>query len=647
MYGKEIKRSFLPIPVIIIFAFVTFAYYDVTHEQAAAATISLIEEIDSLRNFPLYDEIYGENLYKERLIKGAVDEDYGVVDGNERSFRHYYDPATGEGCPWYSYFYAWRRQGAVVSKPAKGYYEGAKEWGRNGGRSGTLRNWEGAIKAYDYAESSRAEAYWRLGHVVHLIADMAQPDHATNTPHAVSGYTYPDDLDLLLGFLPESNSTTKAIRDNLNLALSLYSLTEIKRDGFELLIEKLAKEGRLHIRGEKIHKRMDFSHHFNMVAEKSKETIAERFFTLPLGITYYPGKIQSEYMRNWSFFPDIYENDMLERAKFEGLAEYLLSYSTQYSAGIIELFFDIVNPPPYVRSVTLSQGGLKKYHAFWQDFRQVETGIHDNEGLNEKYRYSYETVLERDLIEEINIPILPEREARIMIEFGAGPAIPVSEHISSVVVNLGEEYIPGQLSGDRSTWEGRFVPRLPEGVDSWKYMIEIRAKDIHNHFPNRSALGELAMGRKEYDLDSDPRFPAKASCREPYHWTNYFPGSDMWHAIVVQNEKATDERRKKEAPQADPIVGQWKRQGDGTIIEFKWTKGKEYQAYIIDPGKTKIWGFHKGEHCTTVIKTGPDVYEGIVKYRYTRPKERIEWKNAILTVRGNQMSGEGVWIRIQ
>ena len=102
------------------------------------------------------------------------------------------------------------------------HYPSALEWARNGAGSKDLRNWEGAIEAYNYTASSRVEAYWRLGHVVHLLADMAEPDHASNVPHAASGFYYPKDFQKI-SKLVESISPNVAQNETLKMIMNRIS----------------------------------------------------------------------------------------------------------------------------------------------------------------------------------------------------------------------------------------------------------------------------------------------------------------------------------------------------------------------------------------------------------------------------------------
>ena len=109
-------------------------------------------------------EAYKEmNQYIQDLRKGAYDEDISildcpsgdcVLDKNMRYLHHFYRPLDGKGY--------------------KQEYANAYDWARGGVASNNY-DFEDAIEAYKQGDS--ADAYYKLGFVLHLIEDMSVPEH--------------------------------------------------------------------------------------------------------------------------------------------------------------------------------------------------------------------------------------------------------------------------------------------------------------------------------------------------------------------------------------------------------------------------------------------------------------------------------------
>ena len=542
-----------------------YAYHDIAHQNVTREAIGLLSRADTSH---LYEEIYLNKSYIERLIKGTLQEDYGAVEGNERSFRHYFDPQTNTGVAFYSYFPAWKFLGAEVTEPAGGVYPGAKEWARNSAGTSDLQNWEGALKTYGYTESSRCEAYWRLGHVLHLLADMAEPDHARVTPHAGSSYKLPDELDIILKTfvgddatfdllwqcvmrLPEEQKRAvvrsiyetwpSSVREQVLAAVKLagYAFGPVPQSlessvfqnrkyvGFERLMEEyfpvLSPAG--------IVKRYDFDFYFDTLADTAKDLAQEGNFEIPLGLD--------------RQLPAIEEENPQARARYERLGQVLLSRAVEYGAGLLQLFHDIVNQPPYVRRVSIYQEGELKYQGEWADHIQRVSGVHAG-GPKYSHPYDFGVVDWRSLVKRQDLGLAADKSAAIKIEFGPAAEDGLSpERIreGSVKVTIGGAEVAGRLDAAAAVWEGGFTPRIPESKETWDYTIYIEACDEHNHFPNRLTYTWGGGHRLEgnYALDSEPQTPARL--RElvpPYSMEEYHPGPDGNHTIKVKKDKPSN-----------------------------------------------------------------------------------------------------------
>jgi hypothetical protein len=191
------KLRFRFAALLLLPALPALAWYEKTHSWLFSQAVEMVRQKD--RDQGLYEELYSD-AFRLQMGRGAWREDFNApVDGNSRAMRHYYDPVSGHGIPYYPYFDAWPYvdPNEKVSPPPKGLYDGALRWALDGGAiAGNPYHWEGAIDAHGYGSpSARREAYYRLGHALHLLGDMSEVDHSTNTVHPGSGKYMPDTLE--------------------------------------------------------------------------------------------------------------------------------------------------------------------------------------------------------------------------------------------------------------------------------------------------------------------------------------------------------------------------------------------------------------------------------------------------------------------
>jgi hypothetical protein len=119
--------------------------------------------------------------FRDVIEQASVDEDNGT-----RSLCHFYDPDTGQGLSANTYTVVLGEAADLAHPPPRAgplseRYLDAMRWAWDGMPDHC--SWTGAIAAYDYSEASRKRAYEAVGHVLHLVQDMGQPDHASCRPH--------------------------------------------------------------------------------------------------------------------------------------------------------------------------------------------------------------------------------------------------------------------------------------------------------------------------------------------------------------------------------------------------------------------------------------------------------------------------------
>ena len=486
----KIKGKFIAMGVFLL-AFIIvcyiYAYYDEVHKLVGRKAIEMVRANDPGR---VYTEIYDRYFFKDRIEEGCAQQDYGAVDDNERSFRHYYNPDAvlsaerrKKGVKFFNWYYFWVTLGAKVKPPEGGYFDGALEWARDSAKTSDLNNWQEAINAYGYTYESKEEAILRLGHVIHLLADMAEPDHVMDSPHPGSGFKIP-------------------------------------RYGYEKFIEDYRES--LQLSGRKISRFKKFDDYFNELAYLSKIECQKKSLEPPLGLVFIPeaarlfdtikfssnlaselGKLViTEAPLLGTIDPDT------DGPLYMDLARTLLTYASEFSAGLLMDYHDIVNQPPYVKHVDVKGGGGLYQGTYQDELGNTATKTIDVVSRNQKI---YST------------PFGSVDSLEITVEFG-----PDNEEINEESIELkitgGTKVVTPKpkKTGDR-TWKFMFSPALDPKVSRKELHIEIYAEDIHRHYQRAG----------HFPLDSNPATPAAPESKPPYSWKFYEEGWDKNHKIEV------------------------------------------------------------------------------------------------------------------
>ena len=236
----------------------------------------------------------------------------------------------------------------------------------------------------------------------------------------------------------------------------------------------------------------------------------------------------------------------------------------EHSAGLIEHFFDIVNHPPYVKSVQVSQPGGGRYSAYWKDLKEAPSAS-----------IRITDVKERTLIGEPGSPPGKSDGGTYFTPGHATVRIAFSEPVRSVTVKLGGRAVGGSMSEDDTVWTSDFVIEETGSAEETQTIV-IDAEDKNNHFGNEG-------GR----LDGNPATPARRLQNYPdYYWTRYESGEDNLHKIRIRRIKEKDEQ-----PEAisdfDRFSGSW---AFGRVLEdgkklflcrLILTKSRGKHGYVI------------------------------------------------------------------
>jgi hypothetical protein len=314
--------------------------------------------------------------------------------------------------------------------------------------------------------------------------------------------------------------------------------------GYELFAEEHLPE----IRGSRVVRHPTLTGAFDQMAHLSRRAIERLDITLPVGVCFWPGDPQhwpgedvfaSDDLRfsskkDYSFIPNINASDDARRKRYDQLIAELLTHATDRAAGILQLYFDAVNPPPYVKRVTVTQGGTTRYEARWVDRERVVQGVHDGGVLKYSHPYRHLVVDGRRLVRTRTAPIQSGEPAGIEIEFGPAPPVPgaagVRMDAESVLVSVHERYVNGVLSEDGRTWRGTVTHTLAGGRTSRTVPIHITARDRGPHLEGEDGGGMY--------LDGDPGTPARASCPVPGSTPTFLgneSGYDEHHAVTIRD----------------------------------------------------------------------------------------------------------------
>ena len=510
------------------------AYETETHANLNQLGAELVKQADD--DTKLYSEVY-QPAHIDRLREGGIREDDdqdGIIGtcGGGRYMKHFYQPASGLG---------------LAPAPGLPRCTDAVTWARN---SDDNLTWTGAIDSYDYTAFSKEDAYERLGHVAHFIGDMAQPDHVHVEPHPHGPWYVGGD---------ETNPWEPWVRDNWNLVRpNISNLTPQKYDSMELHLTKLAETtyATSSFLGNEL---SIFPPHVNPDLEFGRMFRVTYNYALGQWNLYNHESVDPErtYLGDWDGIYSSDDNFWETRTetgqglrglyyveeiidaiptRFEGqdnsdgnhlgyfYAKKLLPLAVENIAGLYQHYHDIVNHPPYVHKVKVSQANNCIYEREW------EKADNTNQPSQDPGRTLTENVC--------NVPVDVNNEITIQIDFGNN-LDGSEEKVQKITVKLvnadGVEFdVPTDdnegLDNEEKVWTATFtLPSDKQELFDSEVTIEITAKDKHNHFDARNYPGD--------ELDSNPSTPAKASSdydansRRGYDWQGYEPGTDKNHKI--------------------------------------------------------------------------------------------------------------------
>lgn len=287
--------------------------------------------------------------------------------GYYRDYHHFGGEATGLEHRWYFSL----RGNPPTSQLVNGRYYSARDWGHGGARIDETLNrltFVRAIEQYNrYSFDGKRAAYLMLGHVVHLLQDQGQPDHARlvahpgssmTEDHAYSTYHYCEFLAgeaaaaaALACFGPWSWACAAAAFAATLAGCKLSADSDVV--GYERLIGShwslSAAEPGIGARG--VVRKGTYDEYFQSLAAYAKSQADQRGLSSALGcdtlilIPPIPGAD-----------PAI-DTTTDEPAAYADLTNALVPEVVGMTAGLIQHFFEVVNHPPILERLTVVQVG--------------------------------------------------------------------------------------------------------------------------------------------------------------------------------------------------------------------------------------------------------------------------------------------------
>jgi hypothetical protein len=575
----------------------------------------------------------GENERIEFVTKSAASD---ITVRTFRDYRHF--GGQDKGLEWKYYFELRSTDSVTVTKPKNGVrYMSAKDWGKKG-EDGDKMNFQGAIEAYNhYTDVGQKEAYYRMGHVLHLLQDQAQPDHAKLAAHPSSAKTQAEAYDKFYVCFAEAANIFEiemvicrvgcgfaafgyvpclglCEAGALVVALTTYGVCKGSIDSDQVGFERLVKDhwdfdDRVGVRQKlKIKDEASYDDYFKNVANDSIAAISilpSNAQKIPLGLdSAYAGlltagafKIKGYSVKPYSDVPGIKPNidsdDPKQTEPYLKLADSVIVMGTNRCAGLLQHFYDIVNYPPYVESVIVAQGayGLSPADVLAKPQNFIYSAWWKDELVNSKFGPKTK-ISGRTLVITQGEPI---SKAKLLSTARIYVVAQVRGKMKQLALELKDCYGASidkctmkDVTSSFSAYDGTSyfadfaVPIVHSGISKAcdVLALDFTGEDAEAHFSNRSYSGK--------ELDSNPGTVAMAGNVSPYNWTGYGPGADKNHRIRVISADINENNNVLAS--ATPIVhpSGWTPLKPYLLYDFTLHDSGDIDFFLLQlPAKTK------------------------------------------------------------
>lgn len=505
-----------------------------------------------------------------------ADPKYYYDQAGWRDYHHFGGREFGLEHRWYFKF-----RGSPSSRPKPGdRYYSACDWGYGGGRLNDPQHnrltFTEAIRQYHrYSLDGKRAAYLMLGHALHLLEDVGQPDHAKLVAHPGSSYTELDaykeykycEIIASAGAAACLKASGWSCLFGLCCAGVWGAVFGICRDslsdkkvGYEKLItytdkwslDQKSVQERIKVTGVVPHITYD-----DFFSKLSKFSISKANITSPLGcgkVTFPP--ILPSSIGFPGCRPFIHVDNQEQVGRFVELTNKIVPRIIGTAAGLIQHFYDIVNYPPYVERVAIVQWEPNDTPRGFAFFKQ------DIKKHCKRYDIKWEmSPMGQSRVSKPQATtqhLSPDRTAYFFILFGPTlgmkrdtatgklTAMVRGRVMAKAKLKLVGTY-PGtgnkidhevdlKLAHDDKVghyYWGSYDPRNCS-LDPYLLTLEISGEDQGTHLAHRQPSGS--------QLDANPATVAKvdASMGPVYPWVpnTYEPGTDKNHKIQIYTYEA-------------------------------------------------------------------------------------------------------------
>jgi hypothetical protein len=215
-------------------------------------------------------------------------------------------------------------------------------------------------------------------------------------------------------------------------------------------------------------------------------------------------------------------------------------------AGLLGHFFELVNPPPYVAEVRLTQdSGVSAppaggdYRVRWDDviepapeltyyINQYSTSGFPTYAISHTAeRVVPEVLTHREFHEETATPLLSGLQTRLAVRFGPNQVIPKSmARVSAAFVDSRTD-LRRTSAGDNGEW-WTLDFHMPCHLEGEWAVLEVSGRDVEAHLLSRASAG-APIGDV---LDHNPATVAYVSAATRHEWVGYEPGSVRFRVPV-------------------------------------------------------------------------------------------------------------------
>lgn len=358
-YPLEMRKNWEK--YIFSFFSIIFSFLSINAYELWAHNAERVHPLLSGKGIELLDSPYAEiKTYADKIKESSTEEDRFPNMSN-----HFYNPLTREGLAGF--------RNAVDYEKARAY-------------------WLRALQKY--IEGNKEDAYYLLGRMVHLVQDMSVPAHVQVDPHImwVGDDDYEEwckDKDKGLQIISNMKGTqwqqpaTLSFEEFMREMAWITYISSSFYGGISQTNELVGPVLDADLELSRMFPSLRFEGYYfwidkvgNYGGMTTNEWWPCRFANGELTGFYYieniggmngegviPAKIRKD-ITELNPYPEMNPNDRT-LSLYQIFSEKLIPLSINYTAGLLKYFYDLVNDPPYVEKVTITQAGVTRYNAYW------------------------------------------------------------------------------------------------------------------------------------------------------------------------------------------------------------------------------------------------------------------------------------------